>query len=106
MGLFGFLKIPDINEGVKEYCETENAVLLDVRDRQEYDSGHIPEAVNIPRDEIEKVKEQIPDKETVIFAYCYSGRRSDISVSMMKKMGYKKVKNIGGITGYKGTLEK
>ena len=106
MGLFGFLKIPDINEGVEEYRNTENAVLLDVRDKQEYDSGHVPGAVNIPRDEISKIKDQIPDMETAIFTYCYSGRRSDIAVSMLKKMGYKKARNIGGITGYKGALEK
>ena len=106
MGLFGFLKLPDINKGVQEYQAAENAVLLDVRDIHEYESGHIPGAVNIPRDEIDKVKEQIPDTETVIYAYCYSGRRSDIAVSQLKHMGYHNARNIGGITAYKGELEK
>ena len=106
MRLLSFLKLPDINKGVEEYQTTDGAVLLDVRDPEEYASGHIPGAVNIPREEIEKAKELIPDQDTPIFTYCYSGRRSDYAGISLRKMGYKSVKNIGGITSYKGTLEK
>ena len=42
MGLFDFLRGPDIDQGVKEYGGTEGAVLLDVRTPQEYREGHIP----------------------------------------------------------------
>ena len=105
MKLLGFLKLPDINKGVAEYETTKNAVLLDVRDKEEYDSGHIPGAVNIPREEIENTKGIIPDLDTPIFTYCYSGRRSDYAGISLKKMGYKHVINIGGITAYKGVLE-
>ena len=105
MGLFGFLKLPEINQGVSDFRATENAVLLDVRDMQEYEKGHIPGAINIPKDEIERVKEVIPDQNTEIFTYCYSGRRSDLAVTAMKKMGYKNSRNIGGIAAYKGELE-
>ncbi|MDY5055898.1 MAG: rhodanese-like domain-containing protein, partial [Bullifex sp.] len=48
MGFFDFLKGPDINEGVKEYRETNGAVLIDVRTPEEYREGHIPESMNIP----------------------------------------------------------
>lgn len=106
MGLFGFLKLPEINKGVQEFRAADGAVLLDVRDRTEYCSGHIPGSINIPLDQIMGVKDMIPDKDTAIFAYCYSGRRSDLAVTAMKKMGYRNVKNIGGITAYKDTLEK
>ena len=40
MSVFGFFKKPDIPKGLKEYAETENAVLLDVRAPQEYREGH------------------------------------------------------------------
>ena len=106
MKLFGFLKLPDINEGVEKCRTTEGAVLLDVRDPQEYASGHIPGAVNIPKDGIAKAKEMIPDADTPVFAYCYSGRRSDMAVTALKKMGYTNARNIGGITAYQGSLEK
>ena len=105
MGVFGFLKLPDINQEIREYQADSRAVLLDVRDLQEYERGHVPGAVNIPRDEIERAKEVIPDPNTPIYAYCYSGRRSDLAVTALKKMGYRKVKNIGGIASYKGELE-
>ena len=81
MKLFGFLKLPDINKGVKEYQSSRNAVLLDVRDRHEFEKGHIPGAINIPKDEIESAKDRIPDRNTGIYAYCYSGRRSDLAVT-------------------------
>lgn len=106
MSLLSFLKLPDINKGVEEFQKTKGAVLLDVRDPEEFASGHISGAVNIPREEIAKAKEQIPDPETPIFTYCYSGRRSDYAGITLKKMGYKHVRNIGGITFYKGPLEK
>ena len=106
MKLFGFLKIPDINKEVEAYNATEGAVLLDVRDPEEYISGHIPGAVNIPRDDIAMAQDMIPDKNTPIFSYCYSGRRSDSAVISLKKMGYQNVKNIGGIMEYKGETQK
>ena len=48
MGVFNFLRGPDINQGVKEYGETGGALLLDVRTPQEYRAGHIPGSKNIP----------------------------------------------------------
>ena len=67
MRLLGFLKLPDINKGVEEYQATEGAVLIDVRDPEEYASGHIPGAINIPREEIAKAKELIPDLDIPLF---------------------------------------
>lgn len=106
MGLLDLLRLPDVNRGVQEFRSENHAVLLDVRDFQEYEKGHIPGAVNIPRDEIERAKELIPDRNTPIYAYCYSGRRSDYAVSSLKRMGFTSVRNIGGIASYKGELEK
>lgn len=48
MGLFDFLKGPDIQQGVREYGETPGAVLLDVRTPQEFREGHIPGSRNVP----------------------------------------------------------
>jgi diketogulonate reductase-like aldo/keto reductase len=47
MGLFDFLKKPDINSGVKDFRSTPDAVLLDVRSPQEYRQGHIPGSKNV-----------------------------------------------------------
>ena len=68
MGLFDFMKSPDINEGVKICEETQDAVLLDVRDRDEYAAGHIPGSVNLPLSEIRSAEDRFPDVDTPLFA--------------------------------------
>lgn len=104
MGLLDFLRGPDINSGVEEYKKTEGAILLDVRTQQEFALGHIPEAVNIPLQEISKVEVQIADKTAPLFTYCLSGSRSSRAATMIKRMGYSNVTNIGGISSYCGKV--
>ena len=105
MGLFDFLIGPDINQGVKEYTATNGAVLLDVRTSGEYRQGHIPGSKNVPLYVMDQVKE-VADLDTPLFVYCHSGARSREAVSMLERMGYSKAKNIGGITTYKGEVER
>lgn len=106
MGILGLFAKPATDEGVKEYMETHGAVLLDVRTPQEYAEGHIPESRNIPLDTLELVEDNIPDMNTPIFVYCHSGARSSQASVLLERMGYSRVKNIGGITGYHGEMEK
>lgn len=104
MGLFSFLKSPDINEGINEFNKTQNAVLLDVRTEDEYRGGHIEGSINIPLQKIQNVSEIIKDKNTPLFVFCYSGARSGQAVSYLSKTGYTNVKNIGGISQYRGKI--
>ena len=106
MGFFDFLKQPDINKGLKEYAETENAVLLDVRTPQEYGEGHIPGSKNVPLQTLDKISSVADNKNIPLFVYCYSGGRSRQAASMLQHMGYANVNNIGGITAYSGKVEK
>ncbi|MBQ8590290.1 MAG: rhodanese-like domain-containing protein [Firmicutes bacterium] len=105
MSILDFLRRPKIDDEVKLFRETEGAVLLDVRTRKEYDRGRIPGSKNIPLQEIQSTEDVIPDKNTPLFVYCLSGGRSSQAVSELMRMGYQNVKNIGGISDYKGTLE-
>ena len=106
MGFFDFLKQPDINEGVVEYRNTNQAILLDVRTSQEYREGHIPGSKNVPLHTIDKIRSVADNKDTALFVYCYSGGRSRQAVSMLQHMGYTNVRNIGGITAYSGKVER
>ena len=106
MSIFDFFKQPDINKGLKEYAETENAVLLDVRTPQEYREGHIPGSKNVPLQTIDKISSVADNKNIPLFVYCYSGGRSRQAVSMLRHMGYNNVQNIGGITAYSGKVER
>ena len=106
MGLFDFMKSPDINEGVKICEETQGAVLLDVRDRDEYAAGHIPGSVNLPLSEIRSAEDRFPDVDTPLFVYCLSGARSSKAIAALGEMGYTKLTNLGGIRAWRGEIEK
>ncbi len=103
---FLFREKADINSKMEEARRTEGAVILDVRGSDEYRQGHIPGAINVPVDSIEGVSAKIPDKSTPVFSYCLSGARSARAVKAMKAMGYTNVINTGGISAYKGDIER
>ena len=93
----------EITQGLSEYKRTPNALLIDVREKDEFNSGHISEAVNIPLSVIDKFDLSI-SRDTPIFLYCLRGSRSKRATGILKKKGYANVKSIGGIAGYKGKL--
>ena len=106
MGLFDFVKPRDINEGVKTCAETAGAVLLDVRNMDEYAAGHIPGSINLPLPVISEAEQRIPNKATPLFIYCLAGTRSSRAISALKAMGYTNLHNIGGIRSWRGVMEK
>jgi len=106
MGLFSFFKQPDINQGVKDYQATPGAILLDVRTPQEYREGRIPGSKNVPLQAIDNAASVIKNKDIPLFVYCYSGARSSQAASMLQRMGYSSVTNIGGIAAYSGRVER
>ena len=76
----------------------EEHIVLDTREQNEFDAGHIPGAILIPYTEIDnKAEEMLPDKNKLILVYCRSGRRSKIASEALSKLGYTNVKEFGGI---------
>ena len=76
----------------------ESYVLLDVREQEEFDAGHIPDAILIPHTQItERAEEMLPDKSAQILVYCRSGRRSKIAAAALGALGYTNIKEFGGI---------
>jgi rhodanese-related sulfurtransferase len=76
----------------------EECIILDTREQDEFDEGHIPGAILIPYTQIEnKAEEMLPDKDAQILVYCRSGRRSKIASESLAKLGYTNVKEFGGI---------
>ena len=85
----------------------EDFVILDVREQDEFDAGHIPGAILIPYTKIEnKSEEMLPDKDTQILVYCRSGRRSKIAAQSLTALGYTNVKEFGGIMDWPYAVEK
>ncbi len=104
MALFGLFSKPAFDEGAEEFRKTTGARLIDVRSAEEYAEGHLAESENVPLDQIAGVAALAADKSTPLFVYCYSGARSAQAVSLLKRMGYTNVKNIGGIKDYHGGI--
>ena len=105
MGFFDLFRHPDINQGVEEYRAVPQAILLDVRTPEEYRGGHVPGSKNLPLQQIEKITAIAEKKETPLFVYCQSGARSRQAVSLLQRMGYENVNNIGGMSAYRGKVE-
>ena len=83
----------------------DNAVLLDVRQVDEFNAGHIDGAVLVPHDTIvANVGAIVPDKNTPVYVYCRSGRRSAIAFEAMKKLGYTNLTDLGGMDEAKRRL--
>ena len=95
-------------EEAKEIMDTEEGyVILDVREQDEYDAGHISGAILIPYTQIEaKANEMLPDKDQLILVYCRSGRRSKIAAEALAELGYTNIKEFGGIIDWPYEVEK
>ena len=106
MGLFDFLKAPDMTAGLERFAATEGALLLDVRTPDEYAAGHIPGSRNLPLGELENSLLLPENKESVIFVYCQGGGRSRQAAALLRQMGYTDVTDLGGISHYRGKVEK
>ena len=73
----------------------QDAMLVDVRTNGEFVSGHLPQAVNIPLDEIEKIYDKVKDKSATILLYCHSGARAAAACAKLRRLGYSDVSNVG-----------
>lgn len=78
--------------------QTEQVVIVDVRQPSEYASGHVPGAILLPDDTIGKEAETaLPDKNAILLVYCQTGRRSRAAAEHLIRLGYKRVYDFGGI---------
>jgi len=72
-------------------------VILDVRSAKEYSQGHIPDAVNLPYEQLRNRLKELPqDKNTELVVYCHSGGRAAIAERILLALGYTDVKDLGG----------
>ncbi len=77
----------------------DGALVIDVRSPGEFDSGHLPTAINIPLDELESaMPRRVTDKSQVLLLHCQSGMRSGIAKQKLKGMGYTNAFNLGSFS--------
>ena len=81
----------------------DGAIILDVRTVEEFNREHIPNAINIPLDDIDSVDF---DKDSTLIVYCQSGMRSLEAVNTLADLGYTSLYNLdGGLLNWGGDLE-
>src|SRR6266513_1648101 len=80
-----------------------DAVIVDVRDKDEWDEEHIPGAMHLSRGTIElDIEERVPDTSALVICHCGGGGRSALAAESLQKMGYKNVRSMaGGLKAWK-----
>lgn len=91
----------------KKLEEKENIIILDVREKNDYNNGHILNAISMAQNEVaHEIEDIAPDKDTPICVYCYSGNRSSRVGMMLEYLGYNNIYNLGGIDNWTYDLVK
>ena len=94
-------------EEAYEMMASQEVVVVDVRTREEYDGGHIENAVLVSNESIgSEMPETLPDKEATLLVYCRSGRRSKQAAEKLLELGYQSVYDFGGIIDWPYKLVK
>ena len=77
--------------------QSGEAVIVDVREKDEWDREHIPNATHLRRGTIElDIEERIPDLNALIICHCGGGGRSALAADSLQKIGYKNVRSMAG----------
>src|SRR5438128_11946326 len=81
----------------------DRPVVVDVREHDEWEQGHIPGAVHVPRGNLEsRIEGVVPDRSTPVVLYCASAARSAFAAKSLQELGYEEVYSLaGGFTDWK-----
>ena len=81
----------------------KGAVALDIRDKEEHDTGHLAGSLHVSRGKLEmNIEGVIPDFNTVVLCYCNANNRGALSANTLRQMGYANARYIaGGLKAYK-----
>jgi len=82
----------------------EKAIILDIRDPNEYGAGYIPGAINVSRGLLEfNIWDKVPDRNAKIYVYCRTGARCALATKALNDMGYKNA--VATDTGYEAWVK-
>jgi len=80
-----------------ETLKNGEAIIADVREKDEWDEEHIPSAIHMSRGTIElDIEEKVPDTNAMIICHCGGGGRSALAAESLKNMGYKNHPSMAG----------
>lgn len=82
---------------------SNDAIIVDVRKPERFRQGHIPMAVNVPIERIEKGQITLPGSR-ILIVYCDTGGTSMQAAYLLSEMGYHVINCVGGLKNYNGSL--
>jgi molybdopterin/thiamine biosynthesis adenylyltransferase/rhodanese-related sulfurtransferase len=87
----------------RELIDSGEPLVLDVREQDEWDEGHVPGAIHIPRGNLEsRIERAEPDRARSILVYCAAGNRSAFAAKTLEELGYEDIVSLsGGFTDWK-----
>ncbi len=84
-------------EEARDLMKNSGAVVVDVRESDEWRQGHIPEAIFVPRGFLElRIEDKVPDRKAPVILQCASGTRSLLAARTLREMGYEKLYSLNG----------
>ena len=91
------IKEIDVHEAKQQIDSANPPVVVDVREDNEWATGHLPKAIHISKGVIERdIEKSMPDLNTPMILYCSGGYRSAVATDALNKMGYKNVCSMEG----------
>ena len=97
--------VADAKKNITEISPTDaelklksgNTVIVDVREKDEWDEERIPDAIHLSRGMVEiEIENKVPDLNTTVICHCGGGGRSALAAESLQKMGYKNVRSMAG----------
>ena len=94
----GFKQLGLVRAGKARDCLKQGAKVIDVRSPEEFQSGHLDGAVNIPLGDLrDQIARHAPDKDRPLLLHCLGGTRSGMGRRTLRQLGYKNVFNLGSL---------
>ena len=91
------------NDSIALHASGQGALFIDVREPNEWNLGHIPGAIHLPRGILETHIEALAERDQQIVLYCASGNRTALAADTMQQMGYTNVASLAA--GFRGWIE-
>jgi phage shock protein E len=96
IGIFALKRVSFLSADKARKLLQEGALVVDVRNPDEFNAGHVPGAINVPLGNLgAEAPRRFPNKNGVLLLHCLSGGRSGIAKAQLKRMGYPNVFNLG-----------
>lgn len=103
----GALPPPGLVDGATaQQLQARGVTVLDVRSAQEFESGHVPGALNIPHDQVAARSAELGAKDRPVLLYCRSGRRSGLAAADLARLGFTALYDFKSISAWPGPVDK